>query len=134
VKPSAPADQTALLRRRCRRILADHKRRAARDAKILDYGLADLVKLVRESPQCYYCRMPVGWDFQVDHKVPSPRTVQAHSRNNLVVACSGYNGAKGMMDAEEFHRLLQLLSSFHPQAAQDVLRRLRAGGRRYAGG
>jgi 5-methylcytosine-specific restriction endonuclease McrA len=92
------------------------------------------VALVRASPLCFYCKTPVPFDWQLDHRTPTARTPRAHALANLCVACSGCNSAKGQMDAEEFARLLQLVAGFHPAAAVDVLRRLRAGGRRYQSG
>lgn len=130
--PIAPLSGEAALRRKCRQSFAAHRKIAARDFVKLDYGPADLIDLARASPTCFYCRSPLSFGFQFDHRTPIARTPQAHKLANLAVSCSGCNLAKGQMDAEEFARLLQLLGGFHPSASADALARLRAGGSRYS--
>lgn len=132
MSPSGPRiDTAAVLLRRCRQALQDHRRKAKVDMIRLDYGLADLVVLVKDSPTCFYCRCPLDFTFQFDHKTPIARTPQAHTLRNLAVVCAPCNAAKGQLDAEEYRRLLSLLDGFHPAARADVLRRLKAGGKRY---
>lgn len=127
---SAPAAEQ--LHRRCRRALAEHRRRARADRQQLNYGLAELVALAA-APCCAYCRMPVALDFHIDHARPTGRG-GAHALGNLAVACARCNGLKGVLDAAEFAELLGLLARLHPAAATDLTRRLLAGGRRYRTG
>ena len=117
---------------KCRRAFAAHKQAALLDARTLDYDAADLLALARQSPQCAYCRMPLLYSFEFDHRVPRARTVQAHKLANVCCCCPDCNRAKGQLDAEEFHRLLTLFADFDPRARTDALRRLKAGGMRYA--
>jgi 5-methylcytosine-specific restriction endonuclease McrA len=122
------------LRRRCRQALADHRRRAARDFQALDYALADLEDLVRRSPCCCYCGCPLSpATFALDHATPTARGGR-HALGNLLVCCEVDNQRKGILTADEYRALWRLLSTWHPRAGADVLRRLRAGGRRYATG
>jgi 5-methylcytosine-specific restriction endonuclease McrA len=116
---------------RARRLLYDHRARAKKDGVHLDYGLAELQQLL-ESPCCSYCSLPMAWDVSIDHKIAISRGGR-HQLANLAVCCSRCNQAKGLLTDEEFVQLRELLKVFHPAAQQDVLCRLRAGGKRYAG-
>jgi 5-methylcytosine-specific restriction endonuclease McrA len=120
------------LRMRCRRALGSHRERARADGQDLPYGLRELEELARAAQTCFYCKRPVGWDFQFDHKTPTSRG-GAHTLANIEICCPECNSAKGGMDSDEFLALLSLLRGFHPRSYGDVLGRLRAGGRRYAG-
>jgi 5-methylcytosine-specific restriction endonuclease McrA len=124
--------QSDRLLARCRKALAEHRRRARADGVTLPYGLAELLRLARGTVQCYLCRLPVALDFQIDHRTPTARGGK-HSPDNLGVAHRECNSAKGLLTSEEYLQLLGLLKTFHPTAAADVLRRLRAGGRLYRG-
>jgi 5-methylcytosine-specific restriction endonuclease McrA len=77
--------------------------------------------------------MPVGWDFQVDHRTPIARGGR-HQLDNLAVSCAPCNSAKGKLTEAEFRQLLALVRTWHPAAAEDLLRRLRQGGRAYGRG
>lgn len=122
----------AILRRKCRLALDRHRAAAKQAGVKLDYSLRDLERLAGQTQQCAYCRAPLGYDFEFDHAQPLARG-GAHALDNLVLAHVGCNQAKGMLDAENFLALRRLLLSFHPTEMTDVLRRLRAGGRRYQG-
>lgn len=127
-----PLTQAAALRRKCSRLLSSHKQRAKQLGQALDYGLDDLIALVSDSPQCAYCKMPLGLDVSIDHQAPIARGGSL-GLWNLVACCRPCNKAKGQLSRPEFEQLLELLKDFHPAAQQDVLRRLRAGGKRYEG-
>jgi 5-methylcytosine-specific restriction endonuclease McrA len=129
--PLIPADP---LRRRCQDALAAHRKRARAEGQEIDYGLADLEELARDTPICPYCHNlipPAGLTF--DHRTPTCRGGR-HALDNLVACCTSCNVGKGLLSDEEYQMLLQLLGTFHPRAAADVLGRLRAGGARYAHG
>jgi 5-methylcytosine-specific restriction endonuclease McrA len=115
---------------RARRLLHDHRTRAAKDGQVLDYSLHDLRQLLAASPCCAYCGLPVAWDVSIDHRTPIGRGGR-HQLANLAVCCSRCNGLKGMLAEPEFRELLTLLALLHPIARQDLERRLLAGGRRY---
>ncbi|HTU23129.1 MAG TPA: HNH endonuclease signature motif containing protein [Gemmataceae bacterium] len=84
-----------------------------------------------DNPLCEYCRTPVSFAVQLDHRTPIGRGGK-HSRDNLAVCCGRCNAIKGLLAEAEFRALLTLLASLHPAARQDVERRLVAGGKRYA--
>jgi 5-methylcytosine-specific restriction endonuclease McrA len=126
-----PLTQTALLRRRCQRILAEQKRRAARDDADMDYSLDELLQLAMLCPLCAYCRMPVSMGFSFDHLVPIARG-GPHSLVNLCVVCQPCNVRKGRLTCEEYRQLLALVGSWPPAAQEDLRRRLMAGNRLYA--
>ena len=131
MKPTcAPLTQAALLRRRCLSAVRHHRQRARADGVALPYGLEDLVRLAGGATSCAYCGRPVGWDVQFDHSRPTARG-GAHALGNLAPACPRCNALKGQLDAGEFAELLALLARLHPAAAQDLERRLLAGGVRY---
>lgn len=125
--PSLPLTQEAALRRRCQRLLYDHRRRARADVGRLYYGLEDLMELVRKSPACDYCFAPVAFDFHLDHMVPIARG-GAHALPNLCVCCAPCNVRKGVLMASEYRQMLALLATWAPAAQEDVRRRLSAGG------
>jgi 5-methylcytosine-specific restriction endonuclease McrA len=130
--PTATSLRADPLRQRCRRALADHRARAKADGVTLRYGLADLEALARAELQCAYCRLPVGWDFQIDHRTPTSRGGK-HALSNLAVACARCNQIKGKLTEQEYRELLALARAWHPAAAEDLLGRLRSGWRRYRG-
>ena len=124
------ARQADPLLARCRRALAEHRRRARADGVTLPYGLAELLQLAGGTVQCGYCRLPVGFDFQVDHRTPTARGGK-HALGNLAVCCRTCNERKGRLTEAEFRQLLELARAWHPAAAEDLLGRLRAGWGRY---
>ena len=126
--------QEALLKRRCRSALSCHRGRAkAAGVLKLPYGLDDLLTLVGSATTCAYCRCPLGFGtLQFDHKQPTARG-GLHALGNLAVACSRCNALKGMLTADEFALLRELLAKLHPIASEDLQRRLLSGGVRYAG-
>lgn len=126
-----PADP---IRRRCRRALQDHRRRARADGQTLDYTAEDLERLVREAPVCPYCKnviVPAAVTF--DHLVPTARGGR-HLLANLTPCCQPCNERKGQLSADEYRALMALVKKFHPRAFADVMGRLRSGGARYARG
>ncbi|MGH7169210.1 MAG: HNH endonuclease [Gemmataceae bacterium] len=127
-----PLGQADTLRGKCRRALASHRQWAARDGKTLDYDLGDLLALAAASPQCGYCRMPLSFAFNFDHRTPIARGGR-HALDNLAVCCGRCNAIKGQLTEGEYRGLLRVLECFHPAARADVERRLIAGGARYSG-
>jgi 5-methylcytosine-specific restriction endonuclease McrA len=125
-----PGAQVDALLARARRLLKDHRARARRVGAALDYGLAQLRALLADSPCCAYCHSPVAWDAQVDHRTPTSRG-GSHSLNNLSICCARCNSLKGLLTEDEFRQLRELLALLHPRAAEDLARRLIAGGARY---
>jgi 5-methylcytosine-specific restriction endonuclease McrA len=126
-----PRTQADALLSRARRLLSDHRTRAKRDGAELDYSLHDLRQLLATSPTCTYCRAPVAFDAQLDHRTPIARGGR-HALDNLVVCCARCNQLKGQLTEAEFDELLGLLALLHPAARADLERRLLSGGRRYA--
>jgi 5-methylcytosine-specific restriction endonuclease McrA len=126
-----PLTQAALLRRRCQRILAEQKRRAARDGVTLDYDLDHLILVASLSKLCHYCNLPMSLAFSFDHKTPIARGGK-HSAGNLALCCQPCNQRKGRLSCEEYRQLLALVACWSPAAQEDIRRRLVAGGRLYA--
>jgi hypothetical protein len=78
---------------------------------------------------CPYCRQRLTpANFSLDHAQPVS-CGGAWGRWNLEVCCLRYNQTKGILSAEHFRGLLALLASWEPRVRQDVLARLRAGGK-----
>jgi 5-methylcytosine-specific restriction endonuclease McrA len=127
---TAPTQADALLSR-ARRLLHDHGTRAKKAGVVLDYGLTDIRQLLAAHPLCEYCRMPLAFDAQLDHRQPIARGGR-HVLDNLAACCQRCNSIKGMLSEEEYREMLTLLALLHPLARQDVERRLIAGGSRYA--
>jgi hypothetical protein len=119
------------IKTRCAGCFGAIMKRARRTGELLDFGLLDLLRLARSTDICPYCRnvLPPSL-LTFDHKVPLARGGRSELAN-LGVCCQPCNAAKGLLDADEFQALRQLLRSFHPRAYGDVLLRLRAGGARY---
>lgn len=115
---------------RARRLIGDQRTRAKRDGVVLGYTLADVRQLLASTPCCEYCRLPVGWDLQLDHRTPIARSGR-HELANLAVCCSRCNSIKGQLTEGEFRAVLSLIETLHPVARADLERRLLAGGRRY---
>jgi 5-methylcytosine-specific restriction endonuclease McrA len=131
--PRTPANADALLRAKVRKVLNNHPGRARADGQVLDYGAADLLALAGcvDAPRCSYGGSlvpPAAVTF--DHRVPPCRSGR-HALANLVIACVACNEVKGVLTAEEFLRLRQLIRGWQPRAGADLLNRLRPGGRRY---
>ena len=81
--------------------------------------------------RCPYCAARVGEaTFSVDHATPVSRR-GGWGLDNLVVCCAGCNSAKGCLTDAEYHALLGVLDGLGEPARTDVLRRLKAGARRY---
>ena len=123
------------MEQRCRQLLKSHKERAKTEGQSIDYGIEDIRRLVEERKQCHYCGMPLTFDLQLDHMVPQGRCANAHRLANIIPCCSRCNQIKGgKMTAAEYLNLLDYLGGLHPSVSDDVLARLRAGGKaRYAG-
>jgi 5-methylcytosine-specific restriction endonuclease McrA len=117
---------------RCRRILNDHRAKAKPLGIVLDYDAQDLRKLVESSPCCRWCRLPVGFDFHVDHIHPLARG-GAMALYNLCISCSRCNRLRGKLTEAETLETLEFLNGLHPTAREDLEARLLAGGpARYA--
>jgi 5-methylcytosine-specific restriction endonuclease McrA len=67
-------------------------------------------------------------NFSVDHDVPVSRGGTFWFANLRIVSRRG-NEVKGKLTRDEFMHLLETLDAMNPAAKQDVLRRLRAGGK-----
>jgi len=117
---------------RARRTLSDHRTRAKKDGAILGYTLANIRQLLESSQCCEYCKMPLAWDVQLDHRTPLSRGGR-HVLENLAACCSRCNSAKGMLCELEYRQLRTLLEALHPVARGDIERRLLAGAKRYSG-
>ena len=129
--PALPLTSKAALRRKCSRILSAHRQRARAEGKTLNYGRDDLIELARQL-RCNYCRLPVGLDFQLDHRNPIARG-GFHEHHNLTVSCSRCNQLKGRLTDTEFMRLRDFLEDIPPAASDDLCRRLLSGSRVYTG-
>jgi hypothetical protein len=127
-----PTQQKALLAR-ARRLLHDHQTRARKDGVTLDYTIDDLRRLIASSPCCYWCRLPVAFDLQLDHLQPVGRG-GLFTLDNLCVSHARCNQLRGMLTEAETVQLLAFLARLHPVARQDVERRLTGGGTVYARG
>jgi len=124
--------QADALMARARRLLHDHQTRARKAGATLDYGLAEVRRLIEASPCCHWCGLPVAFDLQFDHLQPTGRGGQ-HALHNLTVACSRCNLLRGQLSQAATEELLAMLRSWHPLDREDLERRAIAGGARYAG-
>src|SRR5690242_3162452 len=115
---------------RCRRLLHDHRTRARKDGADLDYGLTEMQQLLAANPLCDYCRAPLSFAVQLDHRTPISRGGR-HALANLAACCSRCNSMKGSLCESEFRELLTLLALLHPAARADLERRLLSGASRY---
>lgn len=125
-----------IVQQRCKSIYYDQKRRAARVFQQLDYGHAQLTELVKHALRQVVCRYCGGCltelNFSVDHDRAVSRSADFRLAN-LVVVCQRCNQVKGSLYGEEFERLLAVIHQLPPAAQNDVLTRLRAGGKIRAG-
>lgn len=121
-----PRTQADAMLVRARGILASHRQRAKKHGQSLDYGLIELLTLIRVNPQCAYCKMPLSFAFEIDHELPTSRG-GAHALWNLCVACERCNRLKCGLSRPEFEELRELLESLHPAARQDIETRLLMG-------
>jgi len=98
----------------------------------LNYTLEDFRRWVRkdlEEAACSYCAAPLTLlNFSADHRLPTSRG-GSYQAANLVIVCERCNQCKGPLTDEEYLDLLVLLNQWLPQPRQNVLSRLRAGGR-----
>ena len=122
-----------LLRQKCQRALANHRRRAKADGQRLGYNLHDLLYLAKEYPRCVYCTAPLALDFEFDHAQPTSRNGK-YTAANLRVCCGRCNSLKGRWTAESFCKLLALLADVAPVESEDLCRRALAGSTVYARG
>jgi 5-methylcytosine-specific restriction endonuclease McrA len=104
---------------------------AAKSGCALDYSLQQLrddirLKLGRRCP--YTGELVTVRNFSVDHDVPISRGGTFWFENLRIVSQRG-NELKGTLTRDEFTRLLEVLDAMELAAKQDVLRRLRAGGK-----
>jgi 5-methylcytosine-specific restriction endonuclease McrA len=104
---------------------------AAQSGCKLDYDLARLRECIKLKlgTRCPYAGEPITVrNFSADHDVPVSRGGTFQFENLRIVSQRG-NELKGTLTRDEFTRLLQTLQTMEPAAKQDVLRRLRAGGK-----
>jgi 5-methylcytosine-specific restriction endonuclease McrA len=104
-----PTQADALLAR-ARRLLGDHKTRAKRDGVALDYGLREIVELLRAAPCCRWCRLPLAFDVSLDHVQPIGRGGR-HALHNLAAVCPRCQALKGLPN----HKGLALGREGQPQ-------------------
>lgn len=122
--------QDMTLRQKCRRALGRHRRAAKLAGAVLDYTSQDLIELAQREVQCFYCRMPVDFSFEFEHFYSqSSGPLSVHRLENLRICCPVCNQRKGRLSGEEYAALLELLDTFRPVAREDILARLRAGGK-----
>ena len=123
---------TDLLKKRCRQIYYRQKSRAREHCTTLDYQLVDLVSIVTRAMAEYVCPFCHGMlkegTFSIDHNRPVSRS-NDFGLSNLAVCCERCNQIKGSLTGEEFQSLMHLICTWHPAAGNDVLCRLRAGGK-----
>lgn len=128
-----PLTRTQILRRRCRRIHADQRRRAQAEGAALNYDADDLVFMAERNRLCAYCRCPLDFScLRFDHRKPIARGGK-HAIANLVACCDRCNRLKGRLEADEFAQLLGFLKFLHPAARADLERRLLCGANVYTG-
>lgn len=99
--------------------------------KNVDYSLANLHNWCLEALKhpCPYCKGTFTIrQLSVDHCHPASRKGR-HVSHNLCFCCQECNQAKGPLTAEEFMQLVAVVSLFEPVARNNVIRRLRAGGK-----
>jgi 5-methylcytosine-specific restriction endonuclease McrA len=97
----------------------------------LDYSLPELRKAIMRKlgTRCPYTgELITVRNFSMDHNVPLSRGGIFWFENLRIVSQRG-NEVKGKLTHGEFMRLLETLDAMDPTAKQDVLRRLRAGGK-----
>jgi hypothetical protein len=108
------------------------RRRADCRGVPLPYDLFDLQALVRSRlgpSACPYCRGPVtAATFAVGPRVPADRGGRFALRD-LVVSCGDCARARGPLDDREFRELMELTRAWPRPVQNDLLLRLRAGGR-----
>lgn len=121
-----------LFKVRTANIYNSQKRRAKADGQELDYTLEALRNIVQgqlEEGECPYCRCLLKiQNLSVDHDEPLSRGGE-HRLHNLDVVCEKCNLAKGILTGQEYVELLRVLNGWPASVRQDVLGRLRAGGR-----
>lgn len=89
---------------------AYYKRRAI--CKGGDVTTEQLQELVRNSPNCHYCKCAItDGNRHIDHYIPLSRG-GLHTLDNLVIACSTCNLRKGSKMPEEFIGTLRKLKDF----------------------
>lgn len=122
------------LRRRLAGVLRRHRHLAKAVGQKIDYDLDYLLYLVQSNPTCEYCKLPYALDdLQFDHKTPIARG-GVMSLPNLCCSCRRCNELKGSLHADEYMALRRFLRTLHPAAAEDLERRLIAGGAVHAKG
>src|SRR5262245_61179292 len=131
--PALPLTSEQALRQRCRRLLADQRRRARADGVELRYDVEDLLHLARQAKTCHYCNAPLSLELSMDHRTAISRGGR-HAIDNLAVCCRRCQSLKGRLNADEFAALLAFLAQLYPAATQDIQRRLLAGASVYADG
>jgi 5-methylcytosine-specific restriction endonuclease McrA len=104
---------------------------AAQSGCKLDYSLPELRKaiMLNLGTRCPYAGEVITVrNFSADHDVPVSRGGTFWFENLRIVSQRG-NELKGTLTRDEFTRLLEVLDAMELAAKQDVLRRMRAGGK-----
>lgn len=121
--------QMTLFRQRTSNMYKSHQRRARRLQQLLDYTLTDLRNLATHSELCPYCQTPLDpANISIDHTIPTSRA-GTFGLANLLPCCRACNETKGNLTQTEFRNLLTTIANWEPRVQQELLRRLRRGGR-----
>jgi 5-methylcytosine-specific restriction endonuclease McrA len=109
----------------------NHKRRAREYSQELPFDIPTMRNFVkpRIGEPCPYCGTTLTVrNFSLDHLTPVSREPD-FTIDNQVVCCHDCNQRKGMLNGQEFHALLTLISEWPVVVKRDILARLKAGGR-----
>lgn len=120
-----------ILMSRSANIYRHQRELAAQSGCKLDYSLPRLREdiILKLGERCPYAgELITVRNFSADHDVPVSRGGTFWFANLRIVSQRG-NEVKGKLTHDEFMRLLETLDAMDPAAKQDVLRRLRAGGK-----
>jgi len=120
-----------ILMSRSANIYRHQRELAARSGCELDYSLQGLRDgiMLKLGERCPYAgELITVRNFSADHDVPVSRGGSFWFENLRIVSERG-NEVKGKLTHDECMRLLETLAVMDPAAKQDVLRRLRAGGK-----
>jgi 5-methylcytosine-specific restriction endonuclease McrA len=114
---------------RTRTCFHNQQRRAREAGQPLDYSLDQLRVLVGTTlgRPCRYCGDkldPANWSL--DHQTPTSRG-GSFTLANLAVICEPCNRVKGVLDAQEYARLWEVIRSWPKRSRSNLLARLRAG-------
>jgi 5-methylcytosine-specific restriction endonuclease McrA len=117
------------LKRKARNTFRWQQKRAKQAGRELDYTEEDLLRSLIGDLSCPYCGAALTINnVECDHKRPICRG-ESFNEWNLEWLCRECNKAKGPLTDFEFERLWEALQDLEDKARQNVLTRLRVGGR-----